>query len=48
MTNKFADIQQMRLQAQTEHVEGPLAQATLEGFGDVNTKIDALVDSRIG
>jgi hypothetical protein len=50
-----ADIQQMRevqsqlqvTQAQTESVVGRLAQATLVGFQDVNTKIDALVDSQI-
>ena len=43
-----ADIQQMReLQAQTENVVGRLAHATLEGFGDVNAKIDSLVDSQI-
>jgi hypothetical protein len=43
-----ADIQQMReLQAQTENVVGRLAHATLEGFRDVNTKIDSLVDSQI-
>ncbi|MEK6284006.1 MAG: hypothetical protein AABN95_26960 [Acidobacteriota bacterium] len=43
-----ADIQQMReLQAQTENVVGRLAQATLEGFRDVNVKIDSLVDSQI-
>lgn len=43
-----ADIQQMReLQAQTENVVGRLAQATLEGFRDGNSKIDSLVDSQI-
>ena len=43
-----ADIQQMReLQAQTEDVVARLAHATLEGFRDVNTKIDSLVDSQI-
>jgi hypothetical protein len=43
-----ADIQQMReLQAQTENVVGRLAHATLEGFRDVNVKIDSLVDSQI-
>ena len=43
-----ADIEQMReLQAQTENVVGRLAQATLEGFRDVNAKIDSLVDSQI-
>ncbi len=43
-----ADIQQMReLQAQTENVVGRLAHATLEGFKDVNAKINALVDAQI-
>ena len=43
-----ADIQQMReLQAQTENVVGRLAHSTLEGFKDVNAKIDSLVDSQI-
>lgn len=43
-----ADIQQMReLQAETENVVARLAHATLEGFRDVNTKIDSLVDSQI-
>jgi hypothetical protein len=43
-----ADIQQMReLQAQTEDVVGRLAHATLEGFRDVNAKIDSLVDSQM-
>ena len=43
-----ADISQMReLQAQTETVVGRLAHATLEGFKDVNSKIDSLVDSQI-
>ena len=43
-----ADIQQMReLQAQTENLVGRLAHATLEGFRDVNAKIDSLVDSQI-
>jgi hypothetical protein len=47
-TQFAADIQQMReLQAQTENVVGRLAQATLEGFKDVNAKIDSLVDSQI-
>ena len=42
------DIQQMReLQAETENVVGRLAHATLEGFKDVNVKIDSLVDSQI-
>ena len=35
------------LQAQTENVVGRLAHATLEGLGDVNAKIDSLVDSQI-
>lgn len=43
-----ADIQQMReLQAQTESIVGRLADATLEGFKDVNAKIDSLIDSQI-
>ncbi len=50
-----ADIQQMRevqgqlqvTQAQTENVVARLAHATLEGFKDVNVKIDSLVDSQI-
>ena len=43
-----ADIHQMReLQAETENVVARLAHATLEGFRDVNTKIDSLVDSQI-
>jgi|ERR1700752_121934 len=50
-----SDIQQMRevqgelqaTQAQTENVVGRLAHATLEGFKDVNAKIDALVDAQI-
>jgi hypothetical protein len=43
-----ADIQQLQaIQAQTENVVGRLANATLAGFNDVNTKIDALVDSQI-
>ena len=49
------DIQLMRevqgqlqeTQAQTESVVGRLAHATLEGFKDVNIKIDSLVDSQI-
>jgi uncharacterized protein YehS (DUF1456 family) len=42
------DIQQLReLQAQTEEVVARLANATLEGFKDVNAKIDTLVDSQI-
>jgi hypothetical protein len=50
-----SDIQQMRevqeqlqvTQAQTENVVARLAHATLEGFKDVNVKIDSLVDSQI-
>src|SRR2546426_11725367 len=34
-------------QAQTENVVARLANATLEGFKDVNAKIDALVDAQI-
>ena len=34
-------------QAQTENVVGRLAHATLEGFRDVNAKIDTLVDAQI-
>jgi len=43
-----ADIQQLReVQAQTESVLARLANVTLEGFNDVNAKINALVDSQI-
>jgi len=50
-----SDIQQLReaqselqaTQAQTEQVVARLAHATLEGFKDVNTKINSLVDSQI-
>ncbi len=43
-----SDIQQLReSQAQTEQLVNRLAAATLEGFKDVNAKIDALVDSHI-
>jgi len=50
-----SDIQQMRevqgqlqvTQAQTENVVARLAYATLEGFKDVNVKIDSLVGSQI-
>jgi ABC-type transporter Mla subunit MlaD len=43
-----ADIQQLReVQAQTEQIVARLASVTLEGFKDVNAKIDALVDSQI-
>lgn len=42
------DIQQLReAQAQTDQVVNRLAAATLEGFKDVNTKINALVDSHV-
>src|SRR6267378_5914067 len=34
-------------QAQTENVVARLANATLEGFKDVNAKIDALVEAQI-
>ena len=44
-----SDIQQLReAQAQTDQIVARLANATLEGFKDVNAKIDALVDSQIG
>jgi|SRR5918911_1273847 hypothetical protein len=43
-----SDIQQLReAQAQTEQLVNRLAAVTLEGFKDVNAKIDALVDSHI-
>lgn len=50
-----SDIQQLRevqtqfqaTQEQTEHLVTRLANVTLEGFKDVNAKIDALVDSQI-
>ncbi len=50
-----SDIQQLRevqselqaTQVQTEHVVARLAQVTLEGFKDVNAKINSLVDSQI-
>jgi len=50
-----ADMQQLReAQAHTEHVVtqtveivGRLANGTLEGFKDVNAKINALVDAQI-
>lgn len=35
------------VQAQTENIVARLAYATLEGFKDVNVKIDALVDAQI-
>jgi hypothetical protein len=42
------DIQQLRqLQAQTEIIVARFANGTLEGFKDVNAKINALVDSQI-
>jgi uncharacterized protein YehS (DUF1456 family) len=42
------DIQQLKeVQVQTENVVGQLAAATLEGFKDVNAKIDALVNAQI-
>ena len=49
------DIQQLReaqselqaTQAQTEQVVARLAHATLDGFKDVNAKINSLVDSQI-
>ena len=45
---QFADIQQLReAQVQTEQIVARLASATLEGFKDVNAKINALVDSQI-
>ena len=50
-----SDIQQLReaqselqaTQVQTEQVVARLAHATLEGFKDVNAKINSLVDSQI-
>jgi len=43
-----SDIQQLReVQLQTEQIVARLAGATLEGFKDVNAKINALVDSQI-
>jgi hypothetical protein len=43
-----ADMQVLReTQAETERVVARLAYATLEGFKDVNAKIDALVDADI-
>ena len=42
------DIQQLReAQAQTDQLVNRLAAVTLEGFKDVNAKIDALVDSQM-
>ena len=43
-----ADIHQLReVQGQTDQVVARLANVTLEGFKDVNAKINALVDSQI-
>jgi hypothetical protein len=43
-----ADMQQLReAQSQTSEIVGRLANGTVEGFRDVNAKIDALVDSQI-
>ncbi len=43
-----ADIHQLReVQEQTDQVVARLANVTLEGFKDVNAKINALVDSQI-
>jgi hypothetical protein len=43
-----SDIQQLReVQAQTDQLVGRLASVTLEGFKDVNVKINALVVSQI-
>ncbi len=43
-----SDIQQLReVQVETEQIVARLANVTLEGFKDVNGKIDALVDSQI-
>lgn len=43
-----SDIQQLReSQAQTDSVVARLANVTLEGFKDVNTKMNALVDAQI-
>ena len=43
-----SDIQQLReVQEQTEQVVARLANVTLEGFKDVNAKINALVDAQI-
>jgi uncharacterized protein YehS (DUF1456 family) len=43
-----SDIQQLReVQVQTEHVVARLASVTLEGFKEVNAKINALVDSQM-
>ncbi len=43
-----ADMQQLgEAQAQTVEIVSLLANGTLEGFREVNTKIDVLVDSQI-
>lgn len=43
-----SDIVQLReVQGQTEQVVARLANVTLEGFKDVNAKINALVDAQI-
>ena len=43
-----ADIHQLReVQGQTDQVVARLANVILEGFKDVNAKINALVDSQI-
>ena len=43
-----SDIQQLReVQGQTEQIVARLANVTLEGFKDVNAKINALVDAQI-
>ena len=43
-----SDIQQLReVQGQTEQLVARLASVTLEGFKDVNEKLNALVDSQI-
>lgn len=43
-----SDIQQLReVQGQTEQIVARLANVTLEGFKDVNVKINALVDAQI-
>lgn len=42
-----AQAQLQATQAQTEQLVARLANVTLEGFKDVNAKIDALVDSQV-
>ena len=43
-----ADIQELKAtQVQTENVVARLASVTLEGFKDVNVKIDAVVDLQL-